>query len=163
MTEMISINGREFRVISSTPAKPVAAKRKAHRMIPRPLDGQPVSSGTLTLSVRPPSVNTLFHNRAKGRGKTLVYRNWRSIADRELRDQPSWHVPGKVKILVRVGGSRADSDNLLKATLDSLVTAGRIENDSPKYVIESRAIHDDTITGTRIEITAVPVAQARAA
>lgn len=144
-------NGRAFRVISSTPASTAPVKRKAHRMIPRPLDGEPVTSGTLRLSMRPPSVNSLFHNRAKGRGKTLAYRNWRAFADRELREQPAWHVPGKIRVVIRVGGS-VDSDNRLKAILDALVTAGRIENDSPKYVIDSRSIHDATVSGTRIEI-----------
>ncbi len=102
MTETITINGRSFRVVSSVPATPAAAKRKAHRAIPTPLDGEPVARGTLTLSSPPPAVNGLFHNRKKGRGKTLAYRNWRAFADRELRDQPSWHVPGKVKITIRL-------------------------------------------------------------
>lgn len=148
--ETITLNGRAFRVISSTPASTAPAKRKAHRMIPRPLDGEPVAAGTLTLSMRPPSVNSLFHNRAKGRGKTLAYRNWRAFADRELREQPSWHVPGKIKVVIRVGGSRADADNLCKAPLDALVAAGRIQDD--RNVIDARSIHDATVSGTRIEI-----------
>jgi Holliday junction resolvase RusA-like endonuclease len=153
MSETITLpNGRTFNVVSSTPAKATVAKRKAHRAIPKPLDGDPVERGTLTLSMAPPSVNSLFHNRKKGRGKTLAYRNWRAFADRELRDQPSWHVPGKVRITIRVGGSKADADNLCKAPLDALVSAGRISDD--KHLVEVRAIHDPAVTGSRIEIEA---------
>lgn len=158
MGRTIRINGNTFRVVSSMPASPSfpslknAKGGKAHRIIPRPLDGNPVSRGTLTLTLAPPSVNSLFHNRKKGRGKTLAYRNWRSIADHNLRQQPSWHVPGKVRITIRVGGSRADVDNLCKAPLDALVTAGRIQDD--KDLLEVRAIHDNTVKGARIEIEA---------
>lgn len=162
MTESITINGRSFPVVSSTPAKSlVTAKAAAHRIIPKSLDGEPVTSGTLTLSMAPPSVNALFFNRrggggkSPGRGKTLAYRNWRAFADQELRDQPSWHVPGRVAITVRVGGSRADADNMLKAALDALVNAGRIEGDSPKYVTEARAIHDASVVGTLIDVRIV--------
>lgn len=146
-------NGRTFRVVSSTPVKtpPPAAKRVRKKITP-PLCGEAVESGTLTLSMAPPSVNTLFTNARKGRRKTWAYRNWCAFADRELRDQPSWHVPGRVKILVRVGGSRADSDNMLKAALDALVRCGRIVNDDKKHVADSRAIHDPSIAGTLIEI-----------
>lgn len=148
-------NGRTFNVVSwgPKPATLTKAKRKAHRAITKPLDGEPVTSGTLTLSMAPLSVNALFHNRRKGRGKTLVYKNWRIEADRQLRGQPSWHVPGKVTITIRVGGSKADIDNLQKSTLDALVAAGRIQDD--RNVVEARAIHDSTISGTLIEIQAV--------
>ena len=131
MSETIIFNGRPFKVVSwLSPARlPPAAVRKAHRVIPTPLDGEPVEKGTLVLSGPPPSVNALFHNRKKGRGKTLAYQNWRAITDRELRDQPSWHVPGKVKIRLEVYGSRADADNLCKAPIDALVGAGRIQDD----------------------------------
>lgn len=129
MTETIIINGRQFTVVSSTPIK-APVKRKAHRQSATPLDGEPKASGTLTLRDVPPSANSLFHNRSKGRGKTLSYRNWRAFADRELRDQPSWHVPGKVEIRIYLAATtRGDADNRIKATLDALVCAGRIEDD----------------------------------
>lgn len=135
MTESITINGREFRIVNADPTsgpwRPlVPAKRKAHRAILRPLDGEPVTSGTLILSMAPPSVNALFHNRKKGRGKTLAYRNWRAFADQELRDQPSWHVLGKIEVRIYLAATtRGDADNRIKATLDCLVNAGRIEDD----------------------------------
>jgi Holliday junction resolvase RusA-like endonuclease len=57
-----------------------------------------------------------------------------------------------VSVAVRVGGSRADADNLLKATIDALVNAGRIEDD--RNVAKAIAEHDACL-GTRIEIKAV--------
>lgn len=154
MRETVRINDRDFPVVTwGAPAKSIAAKRKAHRVIPRPLDGEPVESGTLTLSMPPPSVNALFFNRkggGKGRGKTLRYKNWCIDAALQLRSQPSWHVPGAVRVTVRVGGSKGDADNLLKASLDCLVNAGRIQDD--RNVVEARAIHDDSVVGTLIEI-----------
>ncbi len=149
MRDTVTVNGRQFPVVSWG-AAPAVTKRKAHRAIPAPLDGAPVSHGTLTLSMPPPSVNALFANAKKGRRKTLAYRNWRAFVDRELRDQPPWHVAGKVKILIRVGGSRADCDNLCKAPIDALVAAGRIQDD--RNVADVRAIHDDAVAGTVIEI-----------
>ena len=53
MRETVTINGREFPVVSWG-AAPAITKRKAHRAIPKPLDGKPVSRGTLTLGMRPP-------------------------------------------------------------------------------------------------------------
>ena len=128
-------NGRRFKIIQHTeptagPWRPREVKIRPHRVTQRPLDGPPVTAGTLVLSTTPPSVNSLFHNRAKGRGKTLAYRNWRAFADRDLRNQPSWHVPGKVEIRILIPATtRGDADNRIKATLDCLVTAGRIEDD----------------------------------
>jgi Holliday junction resolvase RusA-like endonuclease len=152
MAETITLpNGRSFNIVGCSPAAPTAAKRKAYRQIPKPLDGAPVASGTLTLTSIPPSVNSIFFNRpkGKGRGKTLAYRNWRAIADRELRDQPSWHVPGKVVIKIRVGPARGDIDNRIKATLDLLVCAGRIEDDKHVAFVSAER---DTFAGTSITI-----------
>jgi hypothetical protein len=146
-------NGREFRVISSTPAKPIAKKRKAHRVIEKPLDGEPCSGGRLTLTLAPPSVNSLFANARKGRRKTLRYTNWLSAVDAELRAQPRWHVRGKVRITIR-SNAGSDVDNRNKSLIDSLVAVGRIEGDSPKHVVDCRSIHDPAVRGTVIEIEA---------
>lgn len=151
MTETVKINGRSFTAVSSTPARTAEAmKKKPRRTIP--LCGPPSDGGSLSLSMTPPSVNALYYNRknGKGRGKTLAYRNWCTFAKIELGDQPEWHVPGRVGITIRVGGSRADADNLLKATIDALVNAGRIMDD--RLVMEARAFHDASVAGTRIEI-----------
>lgn len=158
MSETITINGREFNVVSSRPANPTIPSlknakggKRVHRVIPRPLDGQPVSCGTLTLSLAPPSVNSLFANARKGRRKTLAYSNWLAASSAELRRQDSWHVPGRVRITIR-SNAGSDIDNRNKATLDCLVSLGRIQDDSPKFVVECRSIHDSTVTGTLIEI-----------
>jgi Holliday junction resolvase RusA-like endonuclease len=144
MAETITLpNGRSFNVVGGSPAAPTAAKRKAHRQIPKPLDGDPVSGGTLSLSMVPPSVNSLFHNRKKGRGKTLAYRNWRAFSDHEIRDQPSWHVPGKVEIRIYLPkNTRGDADNRIKATLDALVGAGRIEDDRNVVKVSAEFSHN---------------------
>lgn len=131
MTETIIINGRAFPVVSSTPVKAAATvtKRKARKW---PLLGAARESGTLSLSVVPPSVNALFYNRrsGKGRGKTLAYRNWSVATNAELCSQPPWHVPGKVEVRIYLpANTRGDADNRIKALLDSLVRAGRIEDD----------------------------------
>lgn len=149
MSETITLaNGRPFNVVSSTPAR-AATRRQAHRIIPRPLDGEACTSGVLTLGMVPPSVNGLFFNRKRGRGKTPAYRTWCVVANRELRDQPPWHVPGKVVVRIYVGTNRGDCDNRIKAALDALVTAGRIEDDRNVVKVSAEFA---SVTGTRIEI-----------
>jgi hypothetical protein len=147
MGETITLpNGRSFNVVGGARAAPTAAKRKAHRQIPKPLDGAPVSLGTLSL----------FFNRPKGKGRglTLAYRNWRAFADRELRDQPPWHVPGRVEVRIYLPAvTRGDADNRIKATLDALVCAGRIEDD--RNVVKVGA-EFSTLEETRILIQGRP-------
>lgn len=154
MKETVTYNGRSFPIVSdgraTRPAEglphqaPVKAT-KAHRMIATALDGLPVAMGTLSLVAPPPSVNSLFFNARKGRGKTLVYRNWRAFADRELRDQPSWHVPGKVEIRICLPMTiQGDADNRIKATLDALVCAGRIEDDRNVVKVSAEFASVDT-------------------
>lgn len=160
MNDTITLpNGRSFRVVSrGAPVVPTASKSSAKARKPKKppifLCGLPVAFGRLRLSTVPPSVNSLFHNRAKGRGKTLDYRNWQAASDRELRHQPVWHVPGTVVVHVIVGTGRGDVDNRLKATLDLLVSAGRIEDD--KQVVKVTGTRDLSIAGTLIEIEARP-------
>lgn len=157
MSETVTINGRPFRVVGGAARAPAAPRRKAHRQIPTPLDGAPVSQGTVVLSVAPPSVNSLFHNRAKGRGKTLDYRNWRTEADRELRAQRSWHVPGKVEVRIWLAATtRGDADNRIKAALDALVNAGRIEDDRNVVKVSAEFANLDEGQGAIILIQARP-------
>ena len=129
MSDTVNIGGREFRVVSSTPAKRSPAKQRMCAVC-TPLDGPLVTTGVLLLSGAPPSVNSLFYNRAKGRGKTLDYRNWQAAAVQELSGQPRWHVAGKVEVRIYLPATaRGDADNRIKATLDLLVRVGRIEDD----------------------------------
>lgn len=158
MSETVTIGGREFVVVRSQtsshpPRLAPPKKRQPHRMLELPLDGKPVREGTLTLATVPPSVNGMFANATKGRRKTLAYRNWRAFADREIRDQPSWHVPGKIRIEIRMQPTPGDCDNRIKAALDLLVGAGRIQDD--KNVVKVSAEFDATIRGTLIKIEAI--------
>lgn len=131
---------------------------KAHRMIPTPLDGEAAAHGVLMLSGPPPSLNHVFVNVAKvGRVRSALYRGWQTLAHLELRKHGPWHVPGKVRVEIQVArkGTRADIDNLIKPTLDLLVSAGRIADD--RNVIDVRAFFTDepgAYVGTRVEIWA---------
>lgn len=163
MSETVTINGREFPVVGEGRAtrplqglphpSPVKAG-KGRRAIAKPLDGAPVASGTLMLSSHPPSVNALFFNKTKGRGKTLVYRNWLKEAGVELSRQSRWHVAGKVVVRIWVGTRRGDIDNRIKATLDLLVAHGRIEDDA--NVVKASAESAHYVRGTMIHIEAAP-------
>ncbi len=113
-------------------------------------------SGTLYLSTTPPSVNAMYFNlkNGKGRGKTLAYRNWSASTNVELSSQPSWHVPGKVEVRIYLpANTRGDADNRIKATLDSLVRAGRIEDDRNVVKVTAEFSYEQR---TVIHIQAVP-------
>lgn len=127
--------------------------RGPHRMIATPLDGQPQDRGALSLTVVPPSLNNAFLNIKKGRTKSPAYRQWIASAQRDLRRQGGWHVPGRicVRLIFRKGETRADLDNLIKPCLDLLVSAGRIADD--RNVAKLEATFADDLKGVRIEIT----------
>lgn len=126
---------------------------RAHRMIVDALDGAPRDEGELYLSMPPPSLNNAFVNAGRmGRIKSAAYTAWRTKAHLELRQQGPWHVPGPVYVRIWVNRkeTRADLDNIIKPTLDLLVSAGRMEDD--RNVVSICATFDPAITGTRIEI-----------
>lgn len=126
---------------------------RIHRVIPNPLDGDPVDCGALHLSCAPPSLNNLFINaKRKGRIKSPDYRAWQTTALLQLRRQFSWHVPGAVSIKLTFDRSqtRADLDNLIKPTLDLLMAAGRISDDRNVAAISAEFVKG--ARGTRIEI-----------
>lgn len=79
---------------------------------------------------RPPSVNEMFRNVPKvGRVKTAAYKNWISTASWLLHAQRPNPIQGKYRLLVLVGPTRADIDNLAKAVNDLLQSQGVVEND----------------------------------
>lgn len=130
-------------------------RTRVHRVIAKPLDGEPVFCGALFLTMPPPSLNNLFVNARKGRGgrfKSATYKAWQARAFIQLRRQGEWHVPGKVRIRIILNRkeTRADLDNVIKPTLDLLMAAGRISDDS--NVVEVCAAFESSATGTRIEI-----------
>ena len=154
MRETVTIGGRSFPVVSSSRSSPV--RRSPRRMSPPPC-GQPREQGTLKLSIVPPSVNALFFNRRRGRGKTLAYRTWRAGAHAELEAQPAWHVPGKIEVRIYLAAhTQGDADNRIKATLDALVTAGRIKDDRNVIKISAEYAHLDEGIGALVLIQARP-------
>lgn len=127
-------------------------KGRAHRVILKPLDGEPVEFGALFLNTVPPSLNNMFVNGKKGRFKSPEYKAWQARACSQLRRQDGWHVPGpiRVRLVFARTQTKADCDNLIKPTLDLLMAAGRISDDS--NVVEVRAAFEGAAVGTRIEI-----------
>lgn len=134
-----------------------------HRAILTVLDGEAVQFGALALTVIPPSLNNAFLNTKKGRIKSPAYREWIARAQRDLRRQAGWHVPGKisVRLLFRKGETRADLDNLIKPCLDLLVGAGRIADD--RNVVEVCARFASDLKGVRIELEQAASVAARPA
>jgi Holliday junction resolvase RusA-like endonuclease len=125
---------------------------RVHRMIPKPLDGEPLRYGRLSLSMPPLSVNNLFANKGRGRFATKLYMDWQTRALIELRRQGGWHVPGPVCVRLQFTRkqTKADLDNLAKPVLDILVKAGRIADD--RNVKELRMLFSDGVSGTQIDI-----------
>jgi len=79
---------------------------------------------------RPPSVNKLFRNvPGKGRVKTGHYKAWIEQAGWEIRRQRPGKIDGAYKLLVLIGPTRADIDNLSKGLSDLLQAHGVVEND----------------------------------
>jgi len=83
----------------------------------------------------PPSVNNLFLNAGKGRGRvpTPEYRAWRERTAWMIAAQKPLPIAGKVNVrvdLVAPDKRRRDADNLAKAPLDAIVRAGLIDDDS---------------------------------
>lgn len=91
----------------------------------------------IRLSSLPPSVNNLHtHVRGKGRVRTSVYRMWARAAGWELIEQRPGQIEGPVAIVLEVGPSRSDLDNVSKGVLDLLVTHKIITDDGPDFVRE---------------------------
>lgn len=132
-------------------AKEYQALVNGHRVVPV---GDAVPFGALSLTMIPPSLNNLFINAKKGRIKTPEYKAWMTRANLQLRRQGAWHVPGqiRVRLVFNKHQTKADLDNLIKPTLDLLMSAGRIDDD--RNVVEVCALFEKGVAGTRIEIRA---------
>ena len=138
-------------------------KKSPHRVIPTPMDGDPVEAGALVLKGTPPSLNNIFVNGKKGRFKSADYKAWQVRACLQLRRQSGWHVPGRVQIKLAFNRSetRCDIDNLIKPVLDILMASGRIADDRNVWKVEAEFLAG--MTGTRIEIRRAAQTQERAA
>lgn len=104
-------------------------------------------SGFIVTIPTPPSVNSLFGNRAKGRaGKgrfvTKKYRAWRVEAGKELMTQRRKLTPvsGAYRIYITLPKIRGDADNRSKAVLDLLVSHGLTDDDR-----HCRSVHVEVI------------------
>lgn len=83
----------------------------------------------------PPTVNNLFINAAKGRGRfpSPQYKLWRKIAGEMILAQGRHSIRGRVTLsiaIARPDRRRRDISNLIKAVEDLLVEMGVIEDDS---------------------------------
>lgn len=80
----------------------------------------------------PPSVNELYRNKpGRGRVKTAKYFDYVAMGMAAIRRQKIDPIPGRVLIVLGVerNSLSADIDNRLKATFDTIVKAGVIEDD----------------------------------
>lgn len=82
----------------------------------------------------PPSVNNLFANGAKGRGRftTPQYKAWQQLAALSIKDSHRQSLgPYSISIALRAPDKRArDIGNLEKAVSDLLVVHGVVKDDS---------------------------------
>jgi Holliday junction resolvase RusA-like endonuclease len=95
----------------------------------------PVNGDTFELSP-PPSANKLFVS-PKGtskRFKTAAYKRWISGELKALIAQRARPVGVRAKVSIVLPAGRADMDNSIKGTLDLLVRAGVLQDDSRKHV-----------------------------
>lgn len=113
----------------------------ATAMIKETLAGHPDDGGqglppapvaTFTLP-EPPSTNNLFKNvKGVGRVRTSHYQDWLMCAITAMRVQNIKNVDCRCIVIVGVerNSMQADIDNRLKATLDAIVKAGVLSDDS---------------------------------
>lgn len=80
----------------------------------------------------PPSVNALNRNSKLGRARTQAYNNWRTSAGSQIMVQRPLSIHGHFGIVMEIqrASTRADLDNLTKATLDVLKMMRVIQDDS---------------------------------
>jgi crossover junction endodeoxyribonuclease RusA len=81
---------------------------------------------------RPPSTNSLYFNRARGRTKTKAYNAWIAEASVAIYRQKPPPLTGVVSVTIRVekkGKAKEDIDNRIKAVLDVLVKMHVINDD----------------------------------
>lgn len=120
---------------------------------------------TFTLTSLPPSTNHLFATVKGRRIKSAAYKAWLTAAGWEIRARCIPMTVGPVAVQIEVerpaGNRRRDVDNLIKPTLDAMVSAQAIEDDS---LIERVTIGWADVAGVRITVTALSDArQGRAA
>lgn len=93
----------------------------------------------------PPSANALYANsKSGGRHKTKAYAAWTRGELKALLAQRAKPIGARAIIKITVPhNNRIDADNKIKPTLDLLVRAGVLADDSCKYVAEVSAAFGD--------------------
>lgn len=111
-----------------------------------------------TLSV-PPSANKLFANvHGKGRVKASAYRAWIKGELNALIAQRAKPVGVRASVSITLPNTtRGDADNRCKATLDILVRAGVLTDDSRKH-LASVTIGFGDVKMMQVEVTAAGAA-----
>lgn len=105
----------------------------------------------------PPSVNNLFVNAPRGRGRfpSQKYKAWMRAAIKEMAligTPPLIDTP--VHIFLEItGSSRNDLDNCAKAVIDMLVAQGVLLNDNKK-VVRRITLEFAEVVGARVRIFA---------
>lgn len=109
------------------------------------------------LAKLPPSTNNLFINVRKGRIPSQQYETWKQEANVDrLRQRPK-PIAGPVNITMEFQepSRRRDIDNMTKAPLDFLVSAGVIEADDNSIVRKLNLAWSDEVEGCRITIESI--------
>lgn len=102
---------------------------------PRPETTQQVPGNSRVVPI-PPSTNHLF---ATVRGKRIKSKKYKAWIEEALYALHGWRWKGAYPVAIELTirekvNALRDADNFLKPTLDALVAAGVIQNDSLKYV-----------------------------
>lgn len=103
----------------------------------------------------PPSVNNLFLNLGKGKGRTRSpeYRAWQAEAGWLVQASRQSRIDGPVSVWLYVEeNSRRDLDGYAKAALDLLVAHRLIQDDRNKYVRELHAKWSPSQQGIRVTV-----------
>lgn len=113
---------------------------------------------TYNLSV-PPSANKLFANaKGGGRVKASAYRAWIRGELKALMAQRAKPIVGRAAVAITIPkGTLGDCDNRIKPTIDLLVRAGVLQNDSAKHLGAVSMTFGDVAT-MQVEVTAMAVA-----
>lgn len=107
---------------------------------------------------KPVSVNEMFVNRSKGRGRMVSpkYLEWRKEAEGALWQQkPLRQFKGPVTISIAVEypkSGKGDIDNICKGILDFICKHGIIEDDSCKFLKALHIAWADDVKGAKITI-----------
>lgn len=105
---------------------------------------------------RPPSVNEMYANLpGKGRIKSRVYKKWIEAAGWELKLQRPKPVDGKYLLIVEIGPTRADIDNLAKGLNDLLQRHQLVSND--RMAGEVRLRRCETVDTGMVRCTLAPL------